>query len=82
VGAAIRTPTTSPVRALIALDHPDAVGGRIDLGMDRPISAADAADVFGQLLNRETKVRSLPWPIMSAAAIFNPFLRDGAAMID
>jgi uncharacterized protein YbjT (DUF2867 family) len=70
----------------LAVNEPRAVGCRIDLGMDQPISAKDMAAIFSKLLGHEIKVRSVPWPLVSAVmqviGLFSPMVRDGRAMIE
>jgi uncharacterized protein YbjT (DUF2867 family) len=69
-----------------AIDVPDAIGRRIDIAMDRPISQQEVAEVFSAILGREIRMRTPPWRLIRAAmnlgGLFNPFLRDGRAMID
>ncbi|HKZ64195.1 MAG TPA: NmrA family NAD(P)-binding protein [Thermoplasmata archaeon] len=39
----------------LAVDEPRALGRRIDLGADRPVSGRELAEVFGKLLGREVR---------------------------
>ncbi len=70
----------------LAVDAPDAVGKRIDLGWDRPVSTAEIAEIFSRLLSRPIRVRTLPLPLLHGAAgivgLFAPFARDAVAMFD
>ena len=70
----------------LAVDAPGAVGKRIDLGWDRPVSTAEIAGVFSRLLSRPIRVRTIPAPLLHGAAgivgLFAPFARDAVAMID
>ncbi|MGI0148750.1 MAG: SDR family oxidoreductase, partial [Thermoplasmata archaeon] len=69
----------------LAVDAPGAVGRRIDLGTDRPVSGQELASIFTGLLGREVRVA------LGAARVFKlffrigglfiPFMRDGSAMI-
>jgi uncharacterized protein YbjT (DUF2867 family) len=69
-----------------ALEAPGAVGRRIDIGMDRPVSQQDVAELFTTILGRDVRLRTPPWRLIRAGmglgGLFNPFLRDGRAMID
>jgi uncharacterized protein YbjT (DUF2867 family) len=69
-----------------AVDEPQAVGRRIDVGTDRPVSTREIADVFADLLGRDMAVRSLPWPVLSAmtwpVGLFSERVRDTRAMIE
>jgi uncharacterized protein YbjT (DUF2867 family) len=69
-----------------AVDEPRAVGGRIDIGTDRPVSAQDLADVFAGILGRDIAVRSIPWPLLNAlmrpVALLSERVADGRAMIE
>jgi len=45
-------------RALaLAVDEPRALGQRVDLGSDRPLSGPEMAELYGRLLNRPMKTR-------------------------
>ena len=70
----------------LAVDEPRAVGRRIDLGADRPVSTQEIAALFSRLLGRDTKVRTIPWPLVSGAAgligLVNPMIRDVRAMLE
>jgi uncharacterized protein YbjT (DUF2867 family) len=73
-------------RALaLAVDEPRAAGRRVDLGMDRPLSAEDVAAEFSKLLGETIRVRRLPWALLSfgarMAGLFNPLIRDFRAML-
>lgn len=64
-----------------AVDNPGAVGRRIDLGMDRPLSVQDAAALCGRFLGRPVTVRSMPAGlIFGLGGIFNARMRDFGAM--
>jgi uncharacterized protein YbjT (DUF2867 family) len=69
-----------------AVDQPRAVGRRIDIGTDRPVSAQDLADVFAGILGRDIAVRSIPWPLLNAMArpvgLLSERVADGRAMIE
>src|SRR6266699_3826211 len=68
----------------LAVDDPRAVGCRIDLGADRPVSAVELADIFTRLLGREVKpsVGSLLVlkTVGTIGGLFLPFMRDMMAM--
>ncbi|MBI2319744.1 MAG: SDR family oxidoreductase [Betaproteobacteria bacterium] len=70
----------------LAVDEPRALGKRIDLGMDRPISMREAAAIFTGPLGRPIKVRSLPWIVVGnalrVAGRFDDRLGDIRAMLD
>lgn len=70
----------------VAVDEPRAVGRRIDIGTDRPVSARDIAEVFAGILGRDIAVRSLPWPLLNGlmrlVGLFSERARDGRAMIE
>jgi uncharacterized protein YbjT (DUF2867 family) len=69
-----------------AVDGAEAVGRRIDIGTDRPVSQQEIAALFAAILGREIRLRTPPWRLiragMALGGLFNPFLRDGRAMID
>jgi uncharacterized protein YbjT (DUF2867 family) len=65
----------------LAVDEPRALGRRIDLGADKPVSTKDIADMCAKLLGREIKVRVLPAGIVSVVGLFIPRMRDFGAMI-
>ena len=66
----------------LAVDEPRALGRRIDLGMDRPVSATDLAEACTKLLGRPIKVQVLPTGlIFGVTGLFNERMRDMAAMI-
>src|SRR5438552_17901810 len=68
----------------MAVDDPRAVGRRIDLGTDRPVSAAELADIFTRLLGREVKPSVGSLLLLKAVGtiggVFLPFMRDMMAM--
>jgi len=68
----------------LAVDDPRAVGRRIDLGTDRPVSTVELARILTELLGREVKpsVGSLVLLkiVGTIGALFVPFLRDMMAM--
>ena len=69
-----------------AVDAPGVEGQRVDIGMDRPLSMQDIADISGRLLGERVKVRAVPAGVLHAAgALFgrvNPMVKDLSAMID
>jgi uncharacterized protein YbjT (DUF2867 family) len=67
-------------RALaMAVDEPRALGRRIDLGSDRPLSGQDLTDLTARLLNRPMKMRMMAGGGMRFVALFSPGIRG---MID
>ena len=67
-------------RALaLAVDEPRAVGQRIDLGSDRPLSGPELTEIVGRLLGRPMRTRSMSGPGFRAlariAGIFSPPMR-------
>ncbi len=63
-------------RALaMAVDEPRALGQRIDLGSDRPLSGPELAELAGQLLNRPMKLRTMGGGGMRFLALFSPAMR-------
>lgn len=68
----------------LAVDEPGAVGERIDVAMERPMSYIDLADAFSGLLGRDVTVRAIPWPVVDAtmrlAGAFSARARDFRAM--
>jgi len=63
-------------RALaMAVDEPRALGQRIDLGSDRPLSGPELTALVGRLLNRPMKMRAMGGGGMKLAALFSPSLR-------
>ncbi len=72
-------------RALaMAVDEPRAVGERIDLGSDRPLSGPELAEMLSGLLGRRIEPRAMFGPgapfAMKLLAAFNPGMRDMMAM--
>jgi len=72
-------------RALaMAVDEPRALGQRIDLGTDRPLSGPELAELVGRLLGRPIEPRVMFGPrapfIMKFGAVFNSGMRDMMAM--
>ena len=63
-----------------AVDEPNAVGRRIEIGMERPLSNRELAQRFSKLRGREIKLRAIPWPLISAmmrlAGLFSRKVRD------
>jgi len=63
-----------------AVDEPDAVGRRIEIGMEHPVSNRELAKTFSKLRGREIKLRAIPWPLISAmmrlAGLFSCNVRD------
>jgi uncharacterized protein YbjT (DUF2867 family) len=63
-------------RALaMAVDEPRALGQRIDLGSDRPLSGLELTELVGRLLQRPMKMRSMGGGGMRFAALFSPGIR-------
>jgi uncharacterized protein YbjT (DUF2867 family) len=63
-------------RALaMAVDEPRAVGQRIDLGSDRPLSGQELTDLTGRLLNRPMRMRLMGGGGMRFLALFSPGFR-------
>jgi uncharacterized protein YbjT (DUF2867 family) len=72
-------------RALaLAVDEPRALGRRIDLGSDAPLSGPELAGLIGRLLGRPMEPRTMFGPDapfgMKLVAAFNPGMRDMMAM--
>jgi uncharacterized protein YbjT (DUF2867 family) len=68
--------TDEVARALaMAVDEPRALGQRIDLGSDRPLSGRELAELVGSLLHRPMTLRSMGGGGMRFAALFSPALR-------
>jgi len=66
----------------LAVDEPRALGKRIDLGTDRPISAQEIAGILSGLMGRQITVRAMPAGLMfGVMGLFNPRMRDFGAMI-
>ncbi len=63
-----------------AIDEPNAVGRRIEIGMEHPVSNRELAQRFSKLRGREIKLRAIPWPLISAmmrlAGFFSRRVRD------
>jgi uncharacterized protein YbjT (DUF2867 family) len=59
----------------MAVDEPRALGQRIDLGSDRPLSGPELTELVGQLLNRPMKMRSMVGGGMKFAALFSRGIR-------
>ncbi|HEV2166152.1 MAG TPA: SDR family oxidoreductase [Thermoplasmata archaeon] len=70
-------------RALaLAVDEPRALGQRIDLGSDRPLSGPELADLVGRLLGRKMEARSMGGGfLMKLIAAFSPRMRDMGSMV-
>jgi uncharacterized protein YbjT (DUF2867 family) len=68
-----------------AVDAPGVEGQRIDIGWDRPVSMQEIAQISGQLLGQEIKVRTIPAGLINAAAAvvgpFGPMVKDMDAML-
>jgi len=68
-----------------AVEEPQALGRRIDIGMDRALSFKDLAEIFSRLLDRPIKLSTIPWtPVNTAMAlggVFSPRIRDFRAML-
>lgn len=69
----------------MAVDTPEAVGKRIDIGSDRPVSLAENAEILSALLGRQVRVGNSPWwvfsAMMGAMGIFSEQFRDIRAMV-
>jgi uncharacterized protein YbjT (DUF2867 family) len=69
-------------RALaLAVDEPRALGQRIDLGSDRPLSGPELADLLGGLLGRPMKPRSMGGAMGKFLALFSPRMRGMMSMV-
>ena len=70
-------------RALaLAVDEPLALGKRIDLGSDRPLSGPELAELVGKLLGKPMQVRTMGGGfMMKLVAAFNPRMRDMMSMV-
>jgi uncharacterized protein YbjT (DUF2867 family) len=68
----------------LAVDDPRAVGRRIDLGTDRPVSGVELANIFARLLGREVRPSVGALLVLKAVGtiggVFLPFMRDMMAM--
>jgi uncharacterized protein YbjT (DUF2867 family) len=68
----------------LAVDEPRAVGRRIDLGTDRPVSTAELADIFTRLLGRKVAPSVGSLLVLKAVGtiggLFLPFMHDMMAM--
>jgi uncharacterized protein YbjT (DUF2867 family) len=63
-------------RALaLAVDEPRALGRRIDLGSDRPLSGMELTELVGNLTHRPMTMRPMGGGGMRFAALFSPALR-------
>jgi uncharacterized protein YbjT (DUF2867 family) len=63
-------------RALaMAVDEPRALGQRIDLGSDRPLSGSELTELVGSILHRPMSMRSMGGGGMRFLALFSPSLR-------
>jgi uncharacterized protein YbjT (DUF2867 family) len=63
-------------RALaMAVDQPPAMGQRIDLGSDRPLSGTELTELVGQLLHRPMRMRTMGGGGMRFFSLFSPALR-------
>ena len=63
-------------RALaMAVDEPRALGQRIDLGSDRPLSGPELAELAGRLLHRTMRLRTMGGGGMKFLALFSPGIR-------
>lgn len=68
-------------RALaLSVDEPRAVGQRIDLGSDRPLSGPELAELAGRLLHRTMKLRTMGGGGMRFLALFSPGVRGMVEM--
>ena len=68
-----------------AVDAPGVEGQRIDIGWDRPVSIQDIAQISGQLLTQQIRVRTIPAGVINAAGAvvgrFSSTVNDMAAMM-
>jgi uncharacterized protein YbjT (DUF2867 family) len=68
----------------MAVDAPGAVGKRIDIGCDRPVSLAENAEILSALLGRKVRVGNPPWWVFTAMlavmGLFSEGMRDVRAM--
>lgn len=68
-----------------AVDAPGVDGQRIDIGWDRPVSMQEIAQISGQLLGQQIRVRTIPAGLINTAGAvagrFNPMVKDMAAMM-
>jgi len=69
-------------RALaMAVDEPRALGQRIDLGSDRPLSGQELTDLIGRLLGRSMTMSTMGWgPIGRILGMFSPAMRGMMSM--
>ncbi|MGA2762658.1 MAG: SDR family oxidoreductase [Spirochaetia bacterium] len=66
----------------LAVDESRALGRRIDLGADRPVSATEIAALCSKILGRRIRPRVMPAGIMfGVMGLFNPRMRDFASML-
>ena len=68
-----------------AVDAAGVDGQRIDIGWDRPVSIQDIAQISGQLLTQQIRVRTIPAGVINAAGAvvgrFSSTVNDMAAMM-
>ena len=68
-----------------AVDAPGVEGQRIDIGWDRPVSMQDIAQISGQQLTQQIRVRTIPAGVINAAGAvvgrFSSTVNDMAAMM-
>jgi uncharacterized protein YbjT (DUF2867 family) len=68
-----------------AVDAPHVDGQRIDIGWDRPVSMQEIAQISGQLLGQQIRVRSMPGGLINTAGAlvgkFSPMVKDMTAMM-
>jgi uncharacterized protein YbjT (DUF2867 family) len=68
-----------------AVDAPGVDGQRIDIGWDRPVSMQEIAQISGQLLGQQIRVRSMPGGLINTAGAlvgkFSPMVKDMTAMM-
>ncbi len=67
-----------------AVDTPGVDGQRIDIGWDRPVSMQEIAQISGQLLGQQIRVRTIPAGLINAVTAvlgrFSPMVKDLHAM--
>jgi uncharacterized protein YbjT (DUF2867 family) len=68
-----------------AVDARGVDGQRIDIGWDRPVSMQEIAQISGQLLGQQIRVRSMPGGLINTAGAligkFSPMVKDMTAMM-
>jgi uncharacterized protein YbjT (DUF2867 family) len=62
----------------MAVDVPETVSQRVDLGCDRATSAVEAAEILSGLLGRKIRVQAIPWWLVSAGLGVVGLFAEGA----